>query len=153
MWPTKSFQEYLLEAVHNQRRDYLRIRKELIDAILKKEKETGTHFWERLMEEKEGIKGPYTKEAIWYFARAVLHGAKTWDLLSFYGPGYYLSEKDERTVVREEPEYIEHVHFPMPDMQEYVVQKRPDLISKIKNLNPALKAKYRHEEELGHADL
>ena len=39
------------------------------------------------------------------------------------------------------------------EMQEYVIEHRPDLTSKIKDLDPALKAKYRHEEELGRADL
>jgi hypothetical protein len=39
------------------------------------------------------------------------------------------------------------------EMQEYVVQHRPDLIGKIKNLDPELAKKYQHEQELGEVDL
>jgi hypothetical protein len=42
----------------------------------------------------------------------------------------------------------------MPKLfQELIIQKRPDLIGKIKNLDPSLKAKYQHEDELGQVDL
>ena len=40
-----------------------------------------------------------------------------------------------------------------PVQQEYIIQKRPDLIGQIQNLDPALKAKYQHETELGGIDL
>jgi hypothetical protein len=38
-------------------------------------------------------------------------------------------------------------------MQEYIIQNSPDLIGKIQNLDPELKAKYSHEVELGNIDL
>jgi hypothetical protein len=39
------------------------------------------------------------------------------------------------------------------DMQEYIVQHRPDLINQIKDLDPELKIRYSHEVELGNVDL
>jgi hypothetical protein len=39
------------------------------------------------------------------------------------------------------------------DMQGYVLKRRPDLISKIKNLNPCWKTIYQHELELSRVDL
>ena len=39
------------------------------------------------------------------------------------------------------------------EIQEYIIQHRPDLINKIQGLDPELKAKYRHEDELGNTDL
>lgn len=39
------------------------------------------------------------------------------------------------------------------EQQEYILKHRPDLASKIENLDPELKAKYQHEVGLGHVDL
>jgi hypothetical protein len=39
------------------------------------------------------------------------------------------------------------------EMQEYVLEHRPDLASEIDGLLPALKVKYSHEIELGKVDL
>jgi hypothetical protein len=39
------------------------------------------------------------------------------------------------------------------EMQEYVCQNRPDLVSSIKDLDPELVKKYQHEKELGKVDL
>jgi hypothetical protein len=39
------------------------------------------------------------------------------------------------------------------NMQEYIIQKKPHLISEIKNLDPELAKKYSHEVELGKVDL
>lgn len=38
-------------------------------------------------------------------------------------------------------------------MQEYICKKRPDLVGQIKNLDPGLRDKYSHEEELSGVDL
>jgi hypothetical protein len=38
-------------------------------------------------------------------------------------------------------------------VQRYVLKKRPDLIGKIQNLHPTLKAKCQHEVELSRVDL
>lgn len=40
-----------------------------------------------------------------------------------------------------------------PAMQEYAIKARPDLIHYIHYLDPALKAKYQHEDNLGRVDL
>jgi hypothetical protein len=40
-----------------------------------------------------------------------------------------------------------------PALQEYVIQKRPDLIGKFKQLNPRIAKRYQHEKELGNVDL
>lgn len=40
-----------------------------------------------------------------------------------------------------------------PEVQEYIIQHRPDLIGKIQNLEPSVREKYQHEEELSHEDL
>lgn len=39
------------------------------------------------------------------------------------------------------------------DVQEWICQYRPDLINHIDHLDPKVKAKYRHETELGGVDL
>jgi hypothetical protein len=39
------------------------------------------------------------------------------------------------------------------NMQAYICKHRPDLIGKIKDLDPSLKAKYQHELELSQVDL
>ena len=39
------------------------------------------------------------------------------------------------------------------DMQEYICQNRPDLITQIPDLHPDLKAKYYHEVELAGVDV
>jgi hypothetical protein len=39
------------------------------------------------------------------------------------------------------------------DMQEEVIRQRPDLIGEIEDLNLELKAKFKHEKELGNVDL
>lgn len=39
------------------------------------------------------------------------------------------------------------------EMQEYVLVRRPDLGGQIRDLDPSLKEKYSHEEELGSLDV
>lgn len=64
-----------------------------------------------------------------------------------------LTPKMQEFVVHEDPSLIEYIQDPSAEVQEYVCQHRPDLVGKIKNLDPGLKAKYQHEEELGRTDL
>lgn len=53
------------------------------------------------------------------------------------------------------PEMVEFLDFQgmTVEMQEYVLERRPDLISKMLWLDPSLKTKYKHESELSNADL
>lgn len=39
------------------------------------------------------------------------------------------------------------------EMQEYIIQIRPDLIGRIRNLKPSIRRKYQHEDELAGVDL
>jgi hypothetical protein len=39
------------------------------------------------------------------------------------------------------------------EIQEYILQHRPDLVGEIPNLDPELAKKYQHEKEIGNVDL
>lgn len=81
-------------------------------------------------------------------------GKKSW-YLDDHAVTLALEIPDEKKwlLIRGNPENIQVIKNPTRTMQAYVIRRRPDLIGKIDNLDPDLKAKYWHEEELGHADL
>jgi hypothetical protein len=64
-----------------------------------------------------------------------------------------LALSEEWTLVKGNPADIDCVKRPPKEMQEYVIKLRPDLVGKIRNLDPTIKAKYSHEDQLGKVDL
>ena len=69
----------------------------------------------------------------------------------FYGVRVPVIEL-QKFVIRNRPDLIKDL-FLYYELQEYICRERPDLVGKIRDLNPDLKAKYRHELELAGVDL
>ena len=63
------------------------------------------------------------------------------------------SDADKWALLKGNPENIQVIGKPSLEMQEYVIQRRPDLVALIGGLDPSLKSKYQHEVEMGGVDL
>ena len=82
-----------------------------------------------------------------------IHDRKSWHLHNSHITDNS-SDEYKWILLRGNPENIKA--FPKGSnkvMQEYVLQRRPDLVGEIENLDPEVAEKYRHEVEIGNADL
>lgn len=103
----------------------------------------------------------------WWFVNGKLHrldGPAMEDPTGMYEEYWCINGKDMEDAGDKEKWMLLKANIPRnleilnqirmtPEMQEYILQHRPDLANQIDDLDPDLKAKYQHEVGLSNADL
>ena len=85
--------------------------------------------------------------------KLLLYKKFPWAIEDVLDPTKDFTLQQQFTLVKHKPEFVKYIKTPFEPVQEYILRTRPDLVGKIQNLDPTLKAKYSHEVGLGGVDL